>query len=479
MPALTPTDALAALWSSLELPEHALSNVHLTGRDPVLPSSFAVGTAAQVSIAATALAASQLWQMRTNKAQEIRVDMRHAAAEFRSERYLRVNGDPPPKMWDPLAGLYQCGDKSWVRLHTNFAHHRAAVVSLLGCEDTRDGVASALKEWTGDAFEQAAAGHGAIAARARTRAEWMQHPQWTAIADLPLIDIRKIGEAPPRPTPKGDGPTPKGVKFGPNGDRPLNGVRVMDLTRIIAGPVCGRALASHGADVMRIGAAHLPTIKQLVMDSGRGKRSVWIDLRDPAGLETLRHLAAQADVLVQGYRPGTLANKGVDPNALAEDYPGLIYGSLSAYGHSGPWAKRRGFDSIVQTASGVNDDEAQAAGEERPRALPSQTIDHASGFLLALGVIAALRRRTLEGGSWHVQVSLARTAEWLYSLGRVEDGLDQADVTRDDIADLLERSESGFGRLSAVRPAAQLSETPCAYTRPSVPPGHDPPAWAD
>ncbi|MGI9335550.1 MAG: CoA transferase [Gammaproteobacteria bacterium] len=464
MPSVTPARALSKLWSTLELPEQALADVHLTGSDPILPSSFAVGTAAQVSISATALAAVQLWHMRTGRAQKVSVDMRHAGAEFRSERYLRVNGEPPPELWDPLSGLYRCGDGSWVRIHTNFPHHRAGIVSVLECEDSRDGVANALREWNGAAFEQAAAERGAIAVRARSRSEWMQHPQCPAVAALPLVDIRKIGPAPVRPLPPGE--------------RPLSGLRIMDLTRIIAGPVCGRALAAHGADVMRIGAEHLPTVETLVMDTGRGKRSAFVDLRDSAGLQILRELAAGADVLVQGFRPGALAALGVSPDAMAEVRPGLVYGSLSAYGQAGPWAGRRGFDSMVQTACGINDDEARAAGQSRPQALPCQALDHATGFFLAAGIITALRRRAFEGGSWYVQVSLARTAEWLYSLGRVEQGMSTAQMNADAVLDLLEDSDSDFGRLSAVRPAAQLSETPCAYTRPGVRPGRDAPAWS-
>ena len=457
------SDVLTDIWSLAACPPAALDDVTLTGADPVLPSSFRVGAAAQATIAASALAAAELWRLRGGRRQGVALDMRHAAVEFRSERYLRVDGGPPPELWDDIAGVYRAGDRRWLRIHTNFPHHRAGILDLLQCEYNRDDVKRALGDWTGEAFETAAAGRGLVATMMRAPEEWAAHPQGQALAALPLFTIEKIGDAPPDALPPSE--------------RPLDGVRVLDLTRVIAGPVCGRTLAAHGADVMRVTAPHLPFMAPLVIDAGRGKLSTHIDLRAENGRQTLRGLLAEADVFVQGYRPGAMDGWGFSPEACAALRPGIVTVSLSAYGHAGPWSDRRGFDSLVQTACGINHAEATAAGVDRPKALPCQALDHASGYLMAFAATVALARRVTEGGSWHVRVALARTARWFQDLGRVEGGLDRAETTLEDIPDLVEDHDSGFGRLTSVRHAARLSETPAGWARPSMPLGSHDPVW--
>jgi crotonobetainyl-CoA:carnitine CoA-transferase CaiB-like acyl-CoA transferase len=454
--------ALAALWRHAEQDVAALDSIELTGSEPVLPSSFAVGTAAQASIAAAALAAAELWRLRSGRRQRVSVAMRDAAIEFRSDRYISVDGAPPKDPWDKIAGLYRCGDGRFVRLHTNFPHHRDGVLKLLGCDYSREAVQRALDSWQGEAFETAAAGAGLVVTMTRSFAEWDAHEQGRAVAGLPVLTIDRIGDAPPQPLPPAD--------------RPLAGVRVLDLTRVIAGPVCGRTLAGHGADVLLVTGAHLPQMGTLVMDNGRGKLSAFIDLREASGRDTLARLTRDADIFVQGYRPGAIGGNGFSPNQAAQLRPGIVYVSLCAYGHEGPWQNRRGFDSLVQNANGMNHAEAQAAGSQQPKPLPCQAIDHASGFLLAFGAMTALARRATEGGSWHVRVSLAQTGHWIRGLGRI-DGLACPDPGLADVRDRLEESPSGFGRLTAVRHAAVLEETPTHWMRPSVPVGTHPPEW--
>jgi len=456
-------DVLAALWRDLKLPEKALGRASLTGHDPVYPSSFPVAQLAQVSIAAVALAAAELHRRRTGRPQSVSVNCRDAAIEFRSERYLRVDGGAAPELWDKIAGLYRCGDGAWVRIHTNFPHHRDGILKLLGCEHDRGSIERALQAWTADRFEDAAAAAGLVATKARTFAEWDAHPQSRAVASLPLVSLERIT----------DGPKPVSAA----GRRPLEGVRVLELTRVLAGPICGRVLAAHGADSMRVISPHLPTIEPADIDTGRGKRSAYADLTTETGTEDFRRLLSGSDVFVQSYRPGAIESRGFGPSAAARLRPGLIYVSLSAYGQAGPWAGRRGFDSLVQTASGLNFAEADAAGEAQPRALPCQALDHASAYLMALGALAALLRRLDEGGSWHVQVSLARTALWLRSLGRVDKGFEAPETGFDQVGDRLEASPSGYGELSAIRHAAVLTETPARWTQPSMPFGAHPPRW--
>jgi crotonobetainyl-CoA:carnitine CoA-transferase CaiB-like acyl-CoA transferase len=456
------SSALAALWRHAGQDAAALDSVELTGAEPVLPSSFAVGTAAQASITAAALAAAELWHLRTGRRQHVRVPMRDAAIEFRSDRYISLDRAPPKDPWDKIAGLYRTGDGRFVRLHTNFPHHRDGVLKLLGCDYAREAVQRALDGWQGEAFETAAADAGLVVTMTRSFAEWDAHGQGRAVAALPAFSIERIGDAPPRALPPGD--------------RPLSGVRVLDLTRVIAGPVCGRTLAAHGADVLLVTGAHLPQMGTLVMDSGRGKLTSFIDLREAGGRDTLARLTREADIFVQGFRPGAIAGSGFSPEQAAQLRPGLVYVSLCAYGHEGPWKNRRGFDSLVQNANGINHAEAEAAGSSQPKPLPCQAIDHAAGYLMAFGAMTALARRATVGGSWHVRVSLAQAGHWIRGLGRI-DGLACADPGFKDVRDRLEDHASGFGRLTTVRHAAVLSETPARWERPSVPLGTHPPAW--
>lgn len=463
---MSTTVALAGLWCEAGGDAEALRAVSLAGGDAsVLPSSFAVATAAQASIAAATLAAREIGRARGGPAQAVAVDRRHAAIAFRSERYLRVDGQPAPELWDRIAGLYRCAD-GWVRIHTNFPHHRDGVLKLLACGHERESVAKALGEWRAEAFEQAAAAAGLVATALRSFEQWDAHAQGQAVAREPLIGFERLDDAPARPLPA-----------LPAGASPLAGLRVLDLTRIIAGPVAGRTLAAHGAEVLLVTAAHLPSVEPLVIDTGRGKRSARLDLRTREGAQALRTLVREADVVIQSYRPGALEALGFGAQALARERPGLVVASLSAWGAQGPWALRRGFDSLAQAATGFNLAEAEAAGDSQPRALPAQVLDHASGYLLALGVMQALRRRAVDGGSWHVRVALARTGAWLRSLGRVDGGFALADPSLADVRDLLEDVDSGFGRLTAVRHAGALSATPARWPHPSVPLGTDAAQW--
>ena len=459
----TSQEALAALWSSAAMPAQALDGAVLSGVEPVLPSSFAVGTAAQSSLAAAALSAAEVGRLRNGLGQQVAVDMREAALECCG--HFTVDGKAP-LVWDPIAGLYPCGKGGWVRLHTNFAHHRDGTLRLLGLPPgpgtRREAVAEALTRWTASAFEAAATDAGLVVAALRSHEEWLRHPQAVAIADLPVLEVERIGDAPPLPWPA-----------LPVSSRPLEGLRVLDLTRILAGPVAGRTLAAYGADVLLVNAPHLPNI-DAIADTSRGKRSALADLRSEAGSAALRGALGDAHVFLQGYRPGGLAALGFGVDDVMRDRPGIVQASLSAYGRLGPWSGRRGFDSLVQTATGFNVDEALAAGASAPKPLPMQILDMVSGFLLAFGIAAALARQRQDGGSWHVQVSLARTGQWLRELGRVEAGFS---APAPDFAGQLETGASGFGMLTASRHAARFSRTPAGYERPSARPGTDPLSW--
>jgi crotonobetainyl-CoA:carnitine CoA-transferase CaiB-like acyl-CoA transferase len=459
----TPRQILSNLWTSVGGDLAALEAVTLTGEEPQLPSSFRVAAAAQASIAAAGLAAMQIWQLRSGQAQHVSVDMRHAIVECRSERYLRVDGKPPPPAWDAIAGIYKTHDQRFVRLHTNFPHHRAAVCKVLNCVPEREQVQAALMQWDGEAFETAAYAAGGVVAMMRSHAQWSELPHAKALATLPTLSIEKIGDAAPKPW--------------PGGDRPLAGIRVLDLSRVIAGPVAGRTFAVHGADVLLISGPELPAIPWLTIDTGRGKLTSFVDLKNEQGQQTLRDLVAQADIFSQGYRPQALAALGYSPEDAARINPGIVYVSLSAYGHAGRWAERRGFDSLVQTATGFNHAEGEAAGIEGPKELPAQMLDHATGYLMAFGAMIAKARQSREGGSWHVRVSLAQTGRWLWNLGRLSDGFKAEDLKGDSVSAFLEEVPSGFGPLRAVSHSAVLSKTPAFWARPAMPLGSQPAQW--
>ncbi|MDJ0685421.1 MAG: CoA transferase [Alphaproteobacteria bacterium] len=458
------SEVLSDLWSLAGLPPADTDRVSFTGPEIVLPSSYRVDAAAQAVIAAVGLAAAEVHRRRTGVTQSLTVDALHATAEFLVERFYTRDGAPPPPPFDPIAGAYRCGDGRWVRIHTNFAHHRQGILDLLRCDNDRGSAEAALQGWEADDFAEEASARNLIAALYRSSEEWRAHAQGAALAGTPPLRIQKIADAPPSPAPQ-------------PGERPLSGLRILDLTRIIAGPTCGRALAAHGAEVMRIASPYLPFIESLVIATGQGKRSAFADLETTAGRMALERLVRGADIFVQGYRPGGLAARGFGPEQAAAIRPGLVSVSLCAYGFDGPLAGRRGFDSIVQTACGINHGEAEDAGLDAPKPLPCQALDHASGYLMAFGALAALLKRQEEGGAWHVKVSLAGAAEWLVGLGRIAGGTRRPQPPDGWAEPFLDTQASPFGRLRAVRPAARLSETPPYFDKPPVPLGTHPPEW--
>jgi crotonobetainyl-CoA:carnitine CoA-transferase CaiB-like acyl-CoA transferase len=442
------------------------------GTDPVLPTPFRIGMAGAATVAAAGLAAARLWEARTGRRQQVTVDLRQAAASLRSGTYMKLGDGKLSSARNSIMGVYRSKDGRWSYVHANFPNHRAVALGVLGVPEDRDAVARAVATWNAADLEEAIVAAKGAGGMVRTQAEWARHPQAAAIADLPLMEIVRIGDSPPEALPE---PLP-------GGDRPLSGIRVLDLTRVLAGPTCGRTLAEHGADVMKISAAHLPNLGYQEWDTGHGKLSAQLDLRKPQDVETLRGLVREADVFSQGYRPGTLAARGLSPEELAAIRPGLVYVSLSAFGHTGPWASRRGFDTVVQTVSGMTTRQAEAVPGEtlEPRFYPLSAIDYCTGYLMAFGAMVALERRAREGGSWLVRISLAQVGKWIVDLGEVPAAA-LKDVPSEFSAEELDRwsmvSNTPSGPLRHLKPVVQLSETPAYWARPSVPLGHHAPVW--
>jgi crotonobetainyl-CoA:carnitine CoA-transferase CaiB-like acyl-CoA transferase len=462
-----PHASLDELIALSGLPAPASGQVEISGGDPVFPTRYRIGNAGAAALAATGLAASHLWTLRGGKPQQVAVDLRAAAASLRGARYMTLNARPLPAIWDAYSGFYPTLDQRWVSIHCNFANHREAALKVLGAPADRDAAMKASATWTGLALEDAIHAAGGCAGLVRTEADWALHPQSAAVALQPLLEIERIGDAPPEPLHESQ----------PTASRPLAGIRVLDLTRVLAGPTCARTLAEHGADVLKVTAAHLPDSGLVDLDTGLGKLATRIDLRSTEGNEQLRGLIREADVFSQSYRPGALATRGFSPEALAELRPGIVYVTLSAWGTSGPWRERRGFDSIVQCVSGI----AYATGTAtQPRLLMVSAIDYVAGYLMALGAMAALARRAREGGSWIVRVSLARTGKWIVdqglvtqeALAGVPDELSEAEIQA-----LCTETDAPDGKVRHLKPVVGLSETPPYWARPPVPLGFHAPVW--
>lgn len=388
---------LREIWSALGGGADRLAAVRIAG-DGDLRSVFAVTDLAAAAVAAAGLAVAELNAVRFGEAPTVRVDRRLASLWFGWT--LRPLGWSLPAPWDPVTGDYQAAD-GWVRLHTNAPHHRAAALSALGAGGDRAAVATAVARRSAEELETAVIERGGCAAAMRSLAEWAGHPQGASVAGEPLLWIE--------PTEAGPGdalPSRRG--------RPLAGLRVLDLTRVLAGPVATRFLAMLGAEVLRIDS---PTWDEpgVVPEVTLGKRCARLDLRRPEDRRQLAALLRETDILVHGYRPGALAGLGFGREARRALRPGLVDVSLNAYGWTGPWSGRRGFDSLVQTCAGIVAEGMRHYGVQKPVPLPVQALDHATGYLMAAAAVRGVIARLLTGRGSEARCSLARTAALLRS----------------------------------------------------------------
>jgi crotonobetainyl-CoA:carnitine CoA-transferase CaiB-like acyl-CoA transferase len=441
----------------LDLPDEP-GNVEIVGQDPVLQTNFRVGDAAAASLAAVGLAISDIWEMRTGKTQDVRVEVPLAAASLISFTFQRLTKSPTPQRGPRLTDFFPTRDGRWFLVHQGFPTNQQGVLDLLACDKTAESIAQSVAGWDAQDLEDEFGERGLCGAMVRTEDEWASHEQAIALSQRPVVDIIRVGDSDPEPF--------------TGGDRPLADVRMLDLTRVLAGPTCGRTLAAHGADVLRIDSPDLPNIPAFVMDTGHGKRSAHLDLKTPEGADRLRALVRDADVFGQGYRGGAMERLGFGPEALHELRPGLIYTSINCYGHTGPWQQRPGWEQLAQTVTGI----ASEHGGERPQLLPAAATDYTTGYLAALGTIVALARRAREGGSYHVRVSLSRTGMWLQSLGRTDQR--GAGVTEEIVAPGMVDSDSPQGKLYHMGPVVELSETQPRWERPTVPIGTHEAEWA-
>jgi hypothetical protein len=429
---------------------------------------YPIAEAASAEVAAATLAVAEVHAARVGSVvRRVHVDARHAVAAFRSERYLRPLGWKLPAVWDPIAGDYESTD-GWIRLHTNYAYHRDALLRVLGVPCDRAAVEAAVRKWNVEELESAVVLAGGCAAVMRSDAAWRAHPQGIAVAGEPLVH-REVSK---------DGAALLPIPEARDGAAPLSGVRVLDLTRVIAGPVCTRVLAAYGADVVRVDPPGFQEVFALLPETTAGKRRVALDLRARSDRAAFEQLVAEAHVLVSGYRGDALARLGYSDSDLRAKNPAILVASLDAYGWTGPWCARRGFDSLVQMSSGIALRGAQASGVVRPTPLPAQALDHGTGYLLAAAVCRALAQRISHREVTSVRLSLARTARWLMDLGETGD-CRGGDLTPQDAAPWMESSETPWGRIERVRCPGRIDGFAPAWHRPPGPLGTDAAAWSD
>lgn len=456
--------AAGALLRGTHLEQGSDVAIRFERDEPAFDSPHHLTGATAAAHAACATAVDQLWRLRGGKTQNVAIDLVQAAASLYPSRYQRQGGHSIPMM----AGVelkhdfYETKDGRWFYPIGSYPAFRNGVLELLGCPNTSEAIGRAIRQWTADELEDEFAERGLVGTYVRTGEEWANHPQGMALAATPVISVERVGNAPIL----GSGRLPT---------RPLDGMRVLDASHVIAGPIVARTLAEHGADVLRVGAPHHPDPLLQIIDTGIGKRSAFLDIRESGDRAKLRELASSADVFVESWRPGSFDRLGFGFDDLVRHRPGIVYVTVSAYGNQGPWASRGGYEQVGQVVSGI----CHAEGANgRPRLVPTHFLnDYLTGYLGAAGVASALVQQSLHGGSYRVHVSLTRTSMWVHGLG--ERQRPSQAIHPFDLQPRLETRDSPFGMLEQMPPVAQFSLTPTRWDQPPVPLGASIPAWKE
>jgi crotonobetainyl-CoA:carnitine CoA-transferase CaiB-like acyl-CoA transferase len=444
--------------------------VHIEEGPHVLPTRFAADEAVSAALAATGTVAADIWEKRSGQRQEVQVSTREAAASLNSYSFVRIE-DPahqvpardPAVLRSAVMGFHPTRDGRHVLLHPSFPPGTERILRALGCEPTREAVQAACLASTALEIEDAVAAERGCAGMVRTPEEWDASEQGRILASRPPVEVIKIADSPPEPLPD-------------VGDMPLSGVRVLDMTRVLAGPTCARTLAQYGADVLYLASPKLPASHGFLPDTNHGKLSAWLDLDEPGARDKLAGLLSTADVFSQGYRTGAMERMGFSATRLAELRPGIVYTSINCYGPEGPWRPRAGWEQLAQTVTGMAYVHGGAAG---PVLQPGAVTDYTTGFLAALGSLIALQRRAAYGGSYLVRVSLCQTGMWVRRLGIADEARVEAaqKLEGDEIRNFLTTSTGGYGAMSHLRPAVRMSATPPRWKRPVVKLGTHPAEW--
>jgi hypothetical protein len=452
------------LWADLGGAPDELGTICLEGSPRLLPSVFDVGALATASVALALASLSDFVQARGGGPRRaVTVDRRHAAVAFRSERYLTAVGWSLPPVWDPLAGDYETRD-GFIRLHTNYRYHRDAVLRALGTAASRDAVAEAVGRADAEELETRIVAEGGCAAKMRSASEFAAHVQGRALAEEALFARTSRAASP------ANIPAP--------GPRPLDGVRVLDLTRVIAGPIGTRFLSAYGADVLRVDPPGFEEVGALLGDVTGGKRRTSLDLRAPSDRAIFERLVREAHVLVQGYRSDALERLGLGAPWRAQVNPSLVTVSLDAYGFTGPWASRRGFDSLVQMTTGIAATGQAVMGTQKPFPLPAQALDHGLGYFAAAAACHGLKRLVTNREANEFRLSLSRIALLLIELG-VDGDPRGPDIGQEDVERYLEDTTSFWGPLRRVRCPGTLEGHAPRWDIPPGPLGADAPRFSN
>jgi crotonobetainyl-CoA:carnitine CoA-transferase CaiB-like acyl-CoA transferase len=430
--------------------------VTISGADPFFSMPHRVGEATAGALAAVGLASNDIWEIRGERRQRVSVSVREAAAALKTVDYTvrrAESGDyePLPRPADQahtatIIQPWPTRDGRWYLPHLTLPHLRDRVLRVLQCDNTAAGVSAAISNWDAHDLEEAIAAAQACGGTVRSREEWLAHPQGAYLAERPLIEIERVREG-----------APEGF---PEGDRPLAGVRVLDLTRILAGPIAARTLAEHGADVLMVTAERLPQHSEHVRDTSHGKRSCFLDLKTDAGARQLSELVRTADVVIDGYRTGHIAALGFDLDSLLRLRPGLVHLKVTCFGTGGPFKNRAGWDQVAQSVTGICDENGVLTGASQPKLMFPPACDYNTGYLGAYGVLLALGRRAREGGSFAVNVSLCQTASYILRQGVVspfDDApawLSPAELERRYVV-----ADTVYGNLKTLGPVLDMSAT--------------------
>ncbi len=448
------------------LPEDG--EIDITGADPVFSTRFKIGETCASVLAGIGVAVSDVWALKTGHRQNAAIDARRAAATLRSAGYMQKPGaqgafetvvNENHEAMRKITQPWPTKDGRWFLPHFGLPNLQKRVQGVLGCDPNPESVSKAVAQWDALDLEAAIDEARACGAMVRSNAEWLDHPHGQALKSKPIVEIIKIEDSDPEPFPEGD--------------RPLSGIRALDLTRILAGPIAARTLAENGADVLMVAAEYLPQIKEHVMDTSHGKRSCYLDLYTAEDAAQLKGLVRGADVFSQGYRPGVLSGLGFGPEDVAKMRPGIIYLSISCFGADGPFSHRAGWEQVAQTVTGI----CQEGGVDRPRLLPAAACDYTTGYLGAYGVLLALVRRAREGGSYHVRVSLCQSGMFIYRQGKTEFFEPDMELSEAELDALRIESETADGKLRHLGPVLHLSETQPHWSRPTPILGGDAPEW--
>ncbi len=432
----------------------------ITGSDPVLATPWPVGEVAAVALTQAGSAAARLARRAGGDPGTVHADVADAAAATIGFAIMRVDGESMARTnaENPWVGRYRCADGRWIHLHGGFPSLVDRLASLLGLPNGADeaSIAAAVARWESAPLEDAVAERRGCATIIRTEDEWRAHPQGELVATWSTVEPREAGVS-------------AGTRWVPSPTRALDGLRVVDLTRVLAGPTCGRTLAAFGADVLHVRGPEVPVVPAFVVDTGHGKRQAFCDFTEHDQLAALRQVAIRADVVVQGYRPGVVARYGLDEESLRADGFEGVFGSVSAFGHDGPWSDRAGWEQLAQSASGLCLD---PLGDDKPHLLPCAATDYTTGFALAAGVMDALDGALADGAARRVDASLCQTAAWILRVGRRDEI-----GTPSGFAPKMLSSESGFGIVEHLGPCVSVDGLDVGWSRPTTPLGDGSLSW--